>query len=67
MGTPKKQVKKDTEAKGPGAKKQEEEDDDDVPAKKRVVDDDDDEDYDIPLDDLGRYENFDTYDDDDDF
>jgi hypothetical protein len=66
MGTPKKPLKKVTAAKGPGAKKP---DDDaaDLPAKKKVVDDDEDEDFDIPLDDLGRYENFDDYDEDDDY
>jgi len=65
MATPKKPVKNDTSAKGPGAKKDEKPAE--SPAKKRVVDDDDDEDYDIPLDDLGRYENFDNYDEDDDY
>jgi len=65
METPKKPAKNETSAKSTGAKK--DETPADIPAKKRVVDDDDDEDFDIPLDDLGRYESFDNYDDDDDF
>jgi cell division septation protein DedD len=65
MATPKKPVKNDTSAKGTSAKKDEKAAE--SPAKKRVVDDDDDEDYDIPLDDLGRYENFENYDEDDDY
>jgi hypothetical protein len=66
METPKKPVKKDTAAKSTGAKKPDEKPAD-VSAKKRVVDDDDDDDFDIPLDDLGRYESFDGYDEDDDY
>ena len=65
MATPKKPVKNDTSAKSTGAKKDEKPAE--SPAKKRVVDDDDDEDFDIPLDDLGRYENFEGYDEDDDY
>ncbi len=65
MTTPKKPVKNDTSAKGTGASKDEKPAD--QTAKKRVVDDDEDDDFDIPIDDLGRYESFDTYDDDDDF
>ena len=66
METPKKPVKKGTAAKSTGAN---EPDDNaaDTPAKKKIIDDDEDEDFDIPLDDLGRYENFDNYDDDDDY
>ena len=66
MGTPKKPVKNKAAVKSTGAKKSEDSTDD-LPAKKRVVDDEDDEDYDIPLDDIGRYESFDGYDDDDDY
>jgi cell division septation protein DedD len=65
MATPKKPVKNATSAKGTGAKKDEKPAE--SPAKKRVVDDDDDDDFDIPLDDLGRYENFEAYDEDDDY
>ncbi len=36
--------------------------------KKKIIDDEDDEkDFDMPLDDLGRYESFEGYDEDDDF
>ena len=66
MGTPKKPVKKSDASKSTGAKKSDEELDD-LPAKKRIIDEDDDEDFDIPLDDIGRYEPFEGYDDDDDF
>ena len=66
MGTPKKPVKKDAAAKGTGAKKPDEKTAD-LPAKKRIIDDDEDEDFDIPLDDLGRYESFDGYEEDDDY
>lgn len=65
METPKKPVKKNSAAKSTGAKKTDEEPD--VPAKKRIIDDDEDEDFDIPLDDLGRYESFEGYDEDDDY
>lgn len=65
METPKKPVKKDDDVKGPGAKKAD--DKADTPAKKKIIDDDDDEDYDMPLDDLGRYESFEGYDEDDDY
>jgi len=65
METPKKPVKKGAAAKGAGVKKTEEQPD--ILAKKRIIDDDDDDDYDIPLDDLGRYENFEGYDEDDDY
>jgi hypothetical protein len=65
METPKKPVKKDAGAKGTGVKKAEEKPD--TTAKKRFVDDDDDDDYDIPLDDLGRYESFEGYEEDDDY
>ena len=66
MGTPKKPVKKKTASKSPGIKK---------PAtaadpkeKKRIIDDEDEEDdYDIPMDDLGRYESFEGYEEDDDY
>ncbi|MGN6639861.1 MAG: hypothetical protein ACTHJ8_13205 [Mucilaginibacter sp.] len=66
METPKKPAKKDTAAKSTGAKKSDEKATD-LPAKKRIIDDDDDDDYDIPLDDLGRYESFDGYEEDDDY
>jgi len=66
MGTPKKPVKNKTASKSTGAQRSEDSTDD-LPAKKRIVDDEDDEDYDIPLDDIGRYESFDGYDDDDDY
>jgi hypothetical protein len=66
METPKKPVKKTTAPKGPAAKKPDEKSTD-LPAKKRIIDDDDDEDFDMPLDDLGRYESFEGYDEDDDF
>ncbi len=66
MGTPKKTAKKTTAAKSTGAKKPDEKAAD-LPAKKRIIDDDEDEDFDIPLDDLGRYESFDGYEEDDDY
>ncbi|HVW15914.1 MAG TPA: hypothetical protein VHB54_18935 [Mucilaginibacter sp.] len=66
METPKKTVKKDTDARGTGAKKPDEKPAD-LSAKRRIIDDDDDEDFDIPLDDLGRYEGFEGYEEDDDY
>ena len=64
MGTPKKPAKKISKA--TGAKESDEELD--PKTKKKIVDDDDDdEDYDVPLDELGGYESFDGYEDDDDF
>ncbi len=66
METPKKPVKKSDASKSKGAKKSEE-DSDDLPVKKKIIDEDEDEDFDIPLDDLGRYEPFDGYEDDDDY
>ena len=66
METPKRPVKKTTASKSTGAQKPDE-DSADLPAKKRIIDDDDDEDFDMPLDDLGRYESFEGYDEDDDF
>ena len=66
METPKKPIKKDVASKSTGAKKSEE-NSNDLPAKKRVIDDDEDEDFDIPLDDLGRYEPFEGYEEDDDY
>lgn len=65
METPKKPIKKET-SKSTGAKKTDE-DSDEIPAKKKVIDEDDDEDFDMPLDDLGRYESFEGYDEDDDY
>ena len=65
METPKKLIKKDLGAKSTGAMRSDEEQAD-VPVKKKIVDEDDD-DFDMPLDDLGRYENFDAYDEDDDY
>lgn len=66
METPKRPVKKNDASKSTGAKKSEE-NSDDLPAKKRIIDDDEDEDFDIPLDDLGRYEPFEGYEEDDDY
>ncbi|MDB5133955.1 MAG: hypothetical protein JWP37_558 [Mucilaginibacter sp.] len=66
METPKKPVKKTIASKSMGAKKSEEQSTD-LPAKKRIIDDEDDEDFDMPIDDLGRYESFEGYDEDDDF
>ncbi|HTK20348.1 MAG TPA: hypothetical protein VL442_12560 [Mucilaginibacter sp.] len=66
MGTPNKPVKKTTASKGPAAKKPDGKSSD-LPAKKKIIDDDDDEDFDMPLDDLGRYESFEGYDEDDDY
>ncbi|MGZ3751101.1 MAG: hypothetical protein ACXVB0_19050 [Mucilaginibacter sp.] len=66
METPKKPVKNTAASKSTGAKKSDE-DSTDLPAKKRVIDDDEDEDFDIPLDDLGRYEPFEGYEEDDDY
>jgi len=66
MGTPKKPAKKITAAKSAGGKRPDESVAD-LSAKKKIIDDDDDEDFDIPLDDLGRYESFDGYEEDDDY
>jgi len=66
METPKKTVKKTTDPKSTAAKKTDE-NSADLPAKKRVLDDDEDEDFDVPMDDLGRYESFEGYDEDDDY
>jgi hypothetical protein len=66
MESPKKPLKKDTGAKSTGANKPDEKSAD-MAAKKRIIDDDEDEDFDIPLDDLGRYESFEGYDEDDDY
>jgi hypothetical protein len=66
METPKKPVKKNDASKSTGAKKSEE-NPADLPAKKRIIDEDEDEDFDIPLDDLGRYEPFEGYEEDDDY
>ncbi len=66
METPKRPVKKNDASKSTGAKKSEE-NSADLPAKKRIIDDDEDEDFDIPLDDLGRYEPFEGYEEDDDY
>jgi hypothetical protein len=66
METPKRPVKKNDASKSTGAKKSEEKPVD-LPAKKRIIDDDEDEDFDIPLDDLGRYEPFEGYEEDDDY
>lgn len=66
METPKKPDKKDAAAKRIGAQKPEETSAD-LSARKRLLDDDDDDDFDIPLDDLGRYESFEGYDEDDDY
>ena len=66
METPKKPVKKTTAPKNTAAKKTGDKSTD-LPAKKRIIDDDDDEDFDMPMDDLGRYESFEGYDEDDDY
>jgi hypothetical protein len=66
MQTPKKPVKKTTAPKDTAVDKDDEQSTD-LPAKKKVLDDDDDEDFDMPLDDIGRYESFEGYDEDDDF
>nr|WP_294948444.1 hypothetical protein [uncultured Mucilaginibacter sp.] len=61
MATPKKPVTKKI------ADDDDDDLDDDVTPGKKVADDDDDFDEDIPLDDdLGRFETFDPYDDEDD-
>jgi hypothetical protein len=64
MGTPKKPEKKKTAPKSPAAKKPAAPD---PKEKKKIVDDEEDEDYDIPMDDLGRYESFEGYEEDDDY
>jgi hypothetical protein len=66
METPKKPVKKTTASKSSAANKLDGKSAD-LPAKKKIVDDDDDEDFDMPIDDLGRYESFEGYDEDDDY
>jgi hypothetical protein len=64
MGTPKKPIKK-SDSKSSGAKKSAEEPID-PPAKKKIIDEDDD-DFDMPLDEIGGYESFEEYDEDDEF
>jgi len=67
MGTPKKPVKKKTISKSTGAKKSAEEPID-LKAKKKIIDEDDeDEDFDLPLDELGGYESFDDFEEEDDY
>ena len=66
MGTPKKPSKKKPGSKSAGAKKTAPESVD-PKAKKRIIDDEDDEDFDIPLDEIGGYESFEEFDEDDDF
>jgi hypothetical protein len=66
MGTPKKPVKKKTISKSTAPKKAEEPIDL-KPKKKFIDDDDEDEDFDIPLDELGGYESFDGYEEEDDY
>lgn len=61
MATPKKPVTKKA------ADDEDDDFDDDVKPGKKVADDDDDFDENVPLDDdLGRFESFDPYDDEDD-
>ena len=66
MGTPEKPVKKKVVAKSPGAKKSADEPID-PPAKKKIIDEDEDDEFDMPMDELGGYETFDGYDEDDDY
>lgn len=66
MGTPKKTVKKKPDSKSTGAKKSAQETVD-PKAKKKVIDDEDDEDFDLPLDEIGGYESFEEFDEEDDF
>jgi len=66
METPKKPVKKTADSKSAASKKPVEKPD--PKAKKRFLDDEDEDDeFDMPLDDLGRYESFDGYEEDDDY
>jgi len=67
MGTPKKPVKKKIIPKSTGAKKSAEEPIDPKAKKKIIDDDDDDDDFDMPLDELGGYESFDGYEEEDDY
>jgi hypothetical protein len=67
MGTPKKTIKKKSIPKSSGAKKTEDEAIDPKTKKKIIDEDDDDEDFDISLDELGGYESFEGYEEDDDF
>ncbi len=66
METPKKPIKKKTASKSTGAKKSADKGAEPI-AKKKVMDDDEDDDFDVPMDDLGRYESFEGYDEDDDY
>jgi hypothetical protein len=66
MGAPKKPAKKKPIAKATGAKKSADEELDPKP-KKKIVDDDDDDEFDEPLDELGSYESFDGFEEDDDY
>ncbi|WP_158992891.1 hypothetical protein [Mucilaginibacter sp. L196] len=66
MGTPKKPSKKKPDSKSAGAKKAAP-GSVDPKAKKRIIDDEDDEDFDMPLDEIGGYESFEEFDEDDDF
>jgi hypothetical protein len=66
MATPKKPVKKKPVSKSTGTKKAEQSVD--PKEKKKIIDDDDeDEDYDMPLEELGGYESFEGYEEDDDY
>lgn len=65
MGTPKKPLKKKPDSKTVGAKKIAPESVD-PKAKKKIIDDDDDE-FDMPLEEIGGYESFEEFDEDDDF
>jgi len=71
MGTPKKPISKKTASKSTGAKKAAPaaEEPIDPKAKKKIIDDEDeDEDFDIALDDeLGGYESFDSFEEEDDY
>lgn len=66
MGTPKKPLKKKPGSKSAGAKKTVSESVD-PKAKKRIIDDEDDEDFDMPLEEIGGYESFEEFDEEDDF
>ena len=65
MGTPKKPVKKQT-SKSAGAKKPTNPPVD--PKKKKILDDEDEDEFDMSLDDeIGGYDSFEGYDEDDDY
>lgn len=66
MGAPKKPLKKKPDPKSGDAKRATS-GSVDPKAKKKIIDDEDDDDFDMPLEEIGGYESFEEFDEDDDF